>query len=152
MSHVPSSETTYASEGTPVGPADGSLGSLVSQLSSQIPELVRSEIRLAQAEVTEKGKRAGIGIGMFSVAGLFGLFGFGVVITTLILVLVAIGLPPWLSALIVAVVLFAVAGVAALMGKKKVAEATPPKPELAIDSVKQDVATVKAAAGKGERR
>ena len=151
MSHAHSSDATYVNEET-VGPADGSLGSLVSQLSSQIPELIRSEIRLAQAEVTEKGKRAGIGIGMFSVAGLFGLFGFGVVITTIILFLTWLGLAAWVSALVVAVVLLAIAAVAALMGKKKVAEAAPPKPERAIDSVKQDVATVKAAAAKGERR
>jgi uncharacterized membrane protein YqjE len=123
----------------------------VSELSSQIPELIRSEIRLAQVEVTEKGKRAGIGIGMFSVAGVLGLFGFGVVITTIILLL-ALAMPAWVAALIVAVVLLAVAGVAAMMGKKKVAEAGPPTPERAVESVKQDVATVKAAASKGEQR
>jgi MFS family permease len=135
-----------------VGPAEASLGNLVSQLSSQIPELIRSEIKLAQAEVTEKGKRAGIGIGMFSVAGVLGLFGFGVVITTVILFLTWLGLAAWVAALIVAVVLLAVAGVAALLGKKKVAEAAPPKPERAVDSVKQDVATVKAAASREESR
>ncbi|MDX6327365.1 MAG: hypothetical protein QOK15_3719 [Nocardioidaceae bacterium] len=151
MSHVHSSETTYAREGATAGPPEASLGTLVSELSSQIPELIRSEIRLAQVEVTEKGKRAGIGIGMFSVAGVLGLFGFGVVITTIILLL-ALAMPAWVAALIVAVVLLAVAGVAAMMGKKKVAEAGPPTPERAVESVKQDVATVKAAASKGEQR
>src|SRR3954449_7536154 len=148
MSHV---NPSYTPDQV-VTPQEPSVGTLVSQLSSQIPELIRSEIKLAQAEVTEKGKRAGIGIGMFSVAGLFGLFGFGVVIATVILFLTWLGLPAWVSALIVAVVLLAVAGVAALVGKKKVAEAAPPTPERAIDSVKHDLATVKAAASKGERR
>jgi MFS family permease len=152
MSHVQSSETTYPRPGVEPGPAEPSLGTLVSDLSSQIPELIRSEIRLAQAEVTEKGKRAGIGIGMFSVAGVLGLFGLGVVITTVILLLAWLGLPAWVAALIVAVVLFAVAGVAALLGKKKVAEAAPPVPERAVASVRQDVATVKAAAGRDENR
>jgi uncharacterized membrane protein YqjE len=149
MSHVHSSETTYAKAEVP-GPPEASLGTLVSELSSQIPELIRSEIRLAQAELSQKGKRAGIGLGMFSVAGLMGFFGFGVLLATVILLL-ALAMPAWLAALIVTVVLFVVAGVAALMGKKKVAEATPPKPERTVASVKQDVATVKAAAGRSDR-
>jgi uncharacterized membrane protein YqjE len=121
---------------------DPSLGTLVSQLSSQIPALIRSEIRLAQAEVTEKGKRAGIGLGMFSVAGLLAFFGLGFLLTTVALLL-ALVMPGWLAALIVTVVLFAAAGVAALLGKKKVAEAAPPTPDRAIESVKEDIATVK---------
>jgi uncharacterized membrane protein YqjE len=127
-------------------PQDASLGTLVSQLSAQIPELIRSELRLAQAEVTEKGKRAGIGIGMFSVAGLFGFFGFAVLLATVVLLL-ALVLPAWAAALVVAVVLLAVAGVAALLGKKKVAEAAPPTPERALGGIKRDIATVK-----GDRR
>ena len=73
---------------------------------SQIPELIRSEMRLAQAEVAEKGKRAGIGIGMFSAAGLLGFFGFAVLLATFVLLLDLV-LPAWAAALIVAVVLFA---------------------------------------------
>jgi uncharacterized membrane protein YqjE len=127
-------------------PQEPSLGTLVSQLSSQIPELIRSEIRLAQVEVTEKGKRAGIGIGMFSAAGLMGFFGLAVLIATFVLLLDLV-LPAWAAALIVAVVLFAIAGVVALVGKKKVQEAGSPKPERAIEGIKADVATVK-----GDRR
>ncbi|HET6563236.1 MAG TPA: phage holin family protein [Marmoricola sp.] len=135
------SKPTYT--GAPVDhPEDASLGTLVSQLSTQLPDLIRSELRLAQAEVTEKGKRAGIGIGMFSAAGLLGFFGLAVLLATFVLLLDLV-LPAWAAALIVAAVLFAAAGVAALMGKKKVAEAGAPKPERAIDGIKQDVATVK---------
>jgi uncharacterized membrane protein YqjE len=101
-------------------PQDASLGTLVSQLSTQVPELVRSELRLAQAEVAEKGKRAGIGIGMFSVAGFLAFFGFGVLVTTAVLLL-ALVLPAWAAALVVAVALFVVAGVAAVVGRNKVA-------------------------------
>ena len=148
MSHVhdsgPATAVGHAHEPpTPVtNPQDASLGSLVSDVSAQIPELIRSEMRLAQAELAEKGKRAGIGIGMFSVAGLFGFFGFAVLLATFVLLLDLV-LPAWAAALIVAVVLFAVAGVAAVVGKNKVAEVGSPAPERAISGIKQDVATVK---------
>ncbi len=150
MSHVYSSDPTYAGDQV-AGTPDPSLGTLVSQLSSQIPELIRSEIRLAQAEVTAKGKRAGIGVGMFSAAGVLAFFGFGVLLTTAILLLDLL-MPAWAAALVVAVVLFAAAGVAAVLGKKKVAEAAPPMPERAIGSIKEDVATVKGAAARGGHR
>ncbi|MGZ4436106.1 MAG: phage holin family protein [Nocardioidaceae bacterium] len=122
--------------------ADPTMGALVHDLTDQMSTLVRDEMRLAQAELTEKGKRAGIGIGMFSAAGLLAFFGFAVLLATVILAL-ALVLPAWVAALIVAVVLFAGAAVAALVGKKNVSQATPPVPEQAIDGVKQDVETVK---------
>jgi hypothetical protein len=121
---------------------DPTLGSLVHDLTQQIPQLIRSEIRLAQAEMTEKGKRAGLGVGMFSAAGLLAFFGVGCVIATAILAL-AHALPDWLSALIVAAVLFLGAGIVALVGKKNVQQATPPAPEQAIEGVKEDIAVVK---------
>jgi uncharacterized membrane protein YqjE len=127
-------------------PEEASLGTLVSQVSTQIPELIRSEMRLAQAEVAEKGKRAGIGIGMFSVAGLMAFFGFAVLLATFVLLLDLV-LPAWAAALVVAVVLFVVAAVAGLAGKNKVAEVGSPTPERAVSGLKKDVATVK-----GERR
>ena len=121
---------------------DPTLGALVHDLSEQTSALVRSEVELAKAELTQKGKDAGIGIGLFSVAGLLGFFGAAVLIATAILAL-ALVLPAWASALIIGVVLLAAAGVAALMGKKKVTEATPPKPERAMEGVREDIATLK---------
>jgi uncharacterized membrane protein YqjE len=122
--------------------ADPTLGALVNQLTTEVPELIRSEIRLAQAEMTEKGKRAGIGIGMFSGAGLLAFFGFGSLLATVIMAL-ALVMDAWLAALIVTVVLFIAGAVLALMGKSKVQEATPAMPERAVDGVKEDIATVK---------
>ena len=122
--------------------ADPTLGALVNQLTTQVPDLIRSEIRLAQAEVTEKGKRAGIGIGMFSAAGLLAFFGLATLITTAVLALDLV-LPAWLAALIVAVVLFAAAAAFGLLGKNKVDEATPMKPERAVEGIQEDIATVK---------
>ncbi len=118
------------------------LGALVHDLSVQIPELVRSELRLAQAELTQKGKRAGIGAGLFGAAGLLAFFGAATLIATAVLALTLV-LPAWASALIVGVVLLAAAGVAALRGKSQVAEATPVVPERAVAGIKEDVETVK---------
>jgi len=122
--------------------SDQTLGALVHQLTTQLPELIRSEIRLAQAEVTQKGKAAGIGIGMFSVAGLLAFFALGSIIAAAIIALSNV-VDAWLAALIVAAVLLVGAAIAGLVGKNKVAEAGPPKPELAIEGLKEDVETVK---------
>jgi uncharacterized membrane protein YqjE len=121
---------------------DQTLGALVHQLTQQLPELIRSEMRLAQAEVAQKGKRAGVGIGMFSVAGLLAFFAFGSIVATAILALTLV-VDAWLAALIVALVLLAGAAVAGLVGKNTVAEAGPPAPERAIQGLKEDIATVK---------
>ncbi len=127
-------------------PPDQSLGVIMHRLSEQIPELVRSELRLAQAELTEKGKAAGVGVGLFGAAGILGLFAFGTLIAAAILGLDAV-LPAWAAALIVAAVLLLAAGVAALVGKKEVAGATPPAPERALAGVKEDIATLKGGHG-----
>jgi membrane protein len=121
---------------------DQSLSELVQQLSNQTASLVRKEIRLAQLELQEKGKRAGMGAGMFGGSGLVALYGLGALIAAAILLL-ATAMTAWLAALIVAVALFAVAGVLAATGKQQVQRATPPKPEAAISSVQTDIEEVK---------
>ena len=126
-------------------PQEPSTGQLISDLTTQISRLVRDEARLAQAEVTQKAKKLGVGAGLFGGAGLFAFFGLATLITTLILVL-ALFLPAWLAALIVTVVLFAIAGVLALVGKKDVQKGTPPIPTEAIASTKTDIQTVKESA------
>ena len=122
------------------------LGALVHDLTQQVPELVRSEMRLAQAEMTEKGKRAGLGIGMFSAAGLLAFFGLAGLLTTAVLALDLV-MPAWLAALLVAVALLAAAGVVALVGKKQVDQATPPVPQHAVEGLKEDIATIKGGSG-----
>lgn len=126
---------------------DESVGDLVKQLSEQTSTLVRQEMRLAQAELQEKGKQAGIGAGMFGVSGLVAFFGAATLIAATVLGL-ATALDPWLSALIVGVALLLGAGVAALLGKKRVEQAAPPAPEHAIQNVRRDVDTVKAGVGR----
>ena len=123
------------------------MGDLVQELSQQTAALVRQEMRLAQVEMQEKGKRVGIGAGMFGGAGLVALYGVGAVIAAVI-VLIGTAIEPWLAALIVGVVLLAVAGVLALLGRKQVDHATPPKPERAMESVQRDVDHVKERASR----
>jgi len=120
---------------------------LVQQLSQQTATLVRQELQMAQLEMKEKGKRAGIGAGLFGGAGGLAFYGLGVLLAAIVLGL-ATFLEPWIAALMVAVVLFAVAGVLALTGKKQVEQATPPAPEQAIASTKRDVDEVKGRAGR----
>jgi hypothetical protein len=122
-----------------------SAGQLVSDLTSQISRLVRDEARLAQAEVTQKAKKVGIGAGFFGGAGLVAFFGVATLITTAVLLLDLV-LPAWLAALIVTVVLFAIAGVLALVGKKDIQQGSPPVPTEAIASTKTDIQTVKESA------
>jgi putative superfamily III holin-X len=129
----------------PPAPEDASTGQLIGQLTEQISRLVRDEARLAQAEVTQKAKRLGVGAGLFGGAGLVAFFGLAVLIAAVVLAL-ALVVPGWLAALIVAVVLFAVAGVLALVGKKDVEKGAPPMPTEAIASTKEDIATVKESA------
>lgn len=124
-------------------PNEASLGELVARMSAQTSRLIRDEMRLAQAEMTAKGKAAGIGAGLFGGAGLFALYGLACLVTAAILGLAG-PVPDWLAAVIVGIALFVVAGVAALVGKREVSAATPPVPEEAVSGVKQDVHTLKS--------
>src|ERR671915_985357 len=117
---------------------DRGTGELLKELSDHTTTLVRQEIELAKAELGEKGKKAGLGAGMFGGAGLFGVFALAA-LTACIIVALDSAMPLWLTALIVAVVYGAIAGVLALQGRNKVQEAGPPVPEQATESVKEDV-------------
>ncbi len=123
------------------------IGELVQALSEQTATLVRKELQLAQLELQEKGKRAGIGAGLFGGAGVIALYGVGVLIACAVIGLGTV-MEQWLAALVVAVVLFAAAGVASLVGKKQVEQAVPPAPEQAIQSTKRDLDEVKERAGR----
>jgi uncharacterized membrane protein YqjE len=123
------------------------VGDLVQELSQHTAALVRQEMRLAQVEMQEKGKRVGIGAGMFGGAGLVAMYGVAAMIAAVI-VLIGTAIEPWLAALIVGVVLLAVAGVLSLLGRKQVDQATPPKPERAMESVQRDVDHVKERASR----
>lgn len=122
-----------------------SVGELVKQASEQLSDLVRQELRLASAELAEKGKRAGKGGGLFASAGAVAYVGLMALAATAIAAL-ALVLEVWAAALIVTVVLFAVAGVLAITGRGEMRKATPAVPERAVESVKADVEEIKERA------
>lgn len=121
---------------------DTSTAQLVSQLSEQVSRLARDEIRLAVAELKDKGKHAGVGAGLFGAAGVFAWWGGLSVVAGIILAL-SLVLPGWAAALIVAAALLLFAGVFALVGRAQVRQATPPLPRQAVENVQQDIATIK---------
>jgi uncharacterized membrane protein YqjE len=134
------------SEGTtgsrPVSAQDRSAGELVKDLSEQVSHLVRDELRLAQLEMTRKGKQAGLGIGLFAGSGGIAVYGLGCLIACAVIAIASV-LAAWLAALIVGVALLLLAGAAALLGKGRLSKATPPVPEETIGSVKADVDEIK---------
>jgi uncharacterized membrane protein YqjE len=124
------------------GEPDTSTGQLVKQLSEQVSQLVREEVKLATLEMTGKAKTAARGAGLFGGSGVTALYGTGCLLAAAIIALAGV-MRPWLAALIVGVALFAVAGIAALTGKGQLKKATPPLPGRAADSVKADVEQIK---------
>jgi Flp pilus assembly protein TadB len=122
---------------------NASTGELIAQLTSQTSRLVRDEMRLAQKEFQESAKHAGIGAGLFSVAGVLAVFGVATLIAAAVAAL-ALVLPVWAAALIVGAVLLAAGGIAALVGKKQVQEASP-VPQQTVANVKDDIQEVKDA-------
>ncbi|MGW0773533.1 phage holin family protein [Streptomyces sp. NPDC002835] len=133
------------SPGTTAPHRDESVGELVKQASDQISQLVRQEMRLAQAEMKQKGKRFGLGGGLFGGAGLVAFLGLQALVATAVIALDLVW-PLWLSALVVTAVLFAVAGVLAVAGRKQIKQGTPPAPQQAVDNVKADIAQIKESA------
>ena len=121
--------------------ANASVGELMSQLSAQTSRLVRDEMRLAQKEFQESAKHAGIGAGLFSVAGLLAFLGLATVIAAAVAAL-SLVLEVWAAALLVGAVLFVAAGVAALIGRNQVGEVTPAAPRT-VETVKEDIQELK---------
>jgi len=115
---------------------------LFRQLPTQISRLIRDELRAAQVELVQKLKGAGVGAGLLVGGAILALYALGVLITTAILGLATV-LAPWLSALIVGVVLLVGAGALALLGRNKLMAAVPPLPKDSIESVKEDIRTIK---------
>lgn len=136
-------ESTGAAQ--PPAADDRPAGELVKQLSEQVSRLVRDELRLAQLEMTRKGKRAGAGIGLAGGGGLIALYGLGALIASAVVAL-SLVLAAWLAALIAGAVLLLIAASLALLGKRQLQRATPPVPAGAAGSIKADVKEIKERA------
>jgi uncharacterized membrane protein YqjE len=134
---------------THADPRDRGIGELVKDLAGQTSTLVRQEIRLAQAEVTEKGKLAGKGAGMMAGAGVAALLALGA-LTAMAIVVLDSFLNLWLAALIMTVVWFVVAAVLYQSGRKSLQSATPPAPQT-VETVKEDIQWAKTQTGSAGR-
>jgi hypothetical protein len=135
---------------SPAALTELSVPELMRQLSEQTATLVRQELDLAKAELTVKGKRVGIGAGMFGAAGVFGLYALGAFTAAVILAL-SLAMTGWLAALIVTAVYGAVAGGLAVFGKTEVQRGVPPVPEQTVETVREDVELTKQRAQEGRR-
>ncbi|MGC0327586.1 hypothetical protein RKD23_000576 [Streptomyces sp. SAI-170] len=131
-----------AHNGGPRPRSEESVSDLVQQASRQLSQLVRDEMRLAQAEMTQKGKRYGRGGGLFGGAGLFGVLTLQALAATAIAAL-SLVLDVWLAALIVTALLGLITAVMAATGKKEISKAGSPTPQETVGSVKADVNEIK---------
>jgi hypothetical protein len=127
-----------------------SIGELFSKLSNETSTLIRQEMELARSELTEKGRQAGKGAGLFGVAATVGLVGAGA-ITAGIVLLLALLIPDWLAAIIVGLVFAGVAALLGMKGRDEIQAATPPVPEETVDTVKEDVQWAKTRAQSAKR-
>jgi hypothetical protein len=127
-----------------------SLGELFGKLSNETSTLIRQEMELARAELTEKGKEAGKGAGLFGGAGAVALLGAGA-LTAGIILLLDLAIAGWLAAILVGLVYVAVAAVLGLKGRDRIQAATPPVPEQTVDTVKEDVEWAKTRARSAPR-
>ena len=132
------------------GLRERSIGELFTKLSNETSTLIRQEMELARAELTEKGKEAGKGAGLFGGAGAVGLLGAGA-ITAGVILLLDLVIAAWLAAILVGLVYVAVAAVLALQGRDRIQRATPPVPEQTVDTVKEDVEWAKTRARSAQR-
>ncbi|HVV10334.1 phage holin family protein [Amycolatopsis sp.] len=121
---------------------DRSIARLIQDMSEQTRRLVRDEVQLAAAELKDKGKNAGLGAGLAGAAGVVAVFGALALVAAAILGL-ALVMPGWAAALVVGAALLVVAGIAALIGTRKIKRAVPPVPEEAAAGVAKDVQVVR---------
>jgi len=136
----------HTASGTqPPAAQEPSVGELVKHLSEQVSVLVRDELKLAQLEMTRKGKQAGLGVGMFGGSGVAAFYAVGCLLACAILALSRV-VEPWLAALIVGAALLVISAIAALLGRARLRKATPPVPGQAVNSVKADVNEIKERA------
>jgi hypothetical protein len=140
---------TQTGRGEGTDPRDQSMGELLKELSTETTRLVKLELDLAKAEVTQKGKQAGVGAGLLGGAGIAGLLALGA-LTAFLIALLSEWMDTWLAALIVTVLWAAIAGVLALRGKERVQDAVPPAPQT-VETVKEDVQWAKTQTPSGRR-
>jgi uncharacterized membrane protein YqjE len=132
-------------DAAPAMDQDRPIGDLAKQLSEQVSRLIREELRLAQLEMTRKGKQAGLGVALFGGGGVAALYGVAAILAAVILLLAKV-MPAWGGALIVGGALLAASATLAAFGRMRVRRATPPVPQQTMGSVQADVEEIKERA------
>jgi uncharacterized membrane protein YqjE len=123
--------------------SERSLGTIFKDLTADLSNLFRSEIALLKLELKESATKLGGGAALMAAALFLGLFGLAFLFVTITLGLVALGVPAWLSSLIVTVVLLVAAGILVMMGKKKL-QGVNFVPSGSIDHIRGDLDALKA--------
>jgi uncharacterized membrane protein YqjE len=126
------------------------IGEIVKQLAEEVSSLVRAELDLAKAELTEKGKQAGIGLGQLGAAGIVALYALGA-LTACFIAALALAMPVWVAALIVTVVYGIVAAVLYFVGRQRLERGLPPTPERTQQTIKEDIEWAKTRTPSNER-
>jgi len=126
------------------------LAELMRDFIQDVNTLIHEEIELAKAELNQKIRQAGVGAGMFVGAGVAGIMALGALTASLIAV-IALVLPVWAAALVIAALWTGVAGLLAISGRTRVRKATPPAPQQAIDTTKEDIRWAKTRMRSGRR-
>jgi len=124
--------------------SEESVPEILTSLPGQLTDLMRSEFKLARAEMIENAKQSGPAAGFMGAGGFLAAFGFAGLLTTLILLL-ALVVPAWAAAGIVTLALFAAAGIAVVVGRSRIKHVSP-TPETTVSNVKQDVEQIKEGA------
>jgi membrane protein implicated in regulation of membrane protease activity len=132
----------------PTGTDEPSIGTLVQSAMADVSTLVRAEIELAKSEIGDSAKRAGIGLGFFGAAGALLFFSGIFIFVALAEALTALGLPRWLSYLIVWGLLVLLSAFAALLGVRRMKRIK--KPERTIETLR-DLPEVVHREAPGER-
>lgn len=122
--------------------ADRTLGTIIKELTADLSNLFRSEIALLKFELKETAAKLGTGSALLAGALCLGLIGLAFLFVTITLGMIALGAPPWLSSLIVTVVLFAAAAILVVLGRKKL-ETVEFVPSEAIENIKTDIDAIK---------
>jgi hypothetical protein len=128
-------------DGQPERAADMTMTELIERLTGQTSQLVRQEATLAREELLTKASKAGMGTMLFGSAGALAVYGAGVVVAGMIAA-VAIELPPWAAALIIAGWLLAASGALVLMGRRQLRRGLPLFPTEAAGRVKADAKAI----------
>jgi Flp pilus assembly protein TadB len=124
---------------------------VLQKVTEESKTLISEELQLARTELTSKVKTAGKGAGLLGAAAVAAVFG-AMALTAAIILALALVMPPWAAALVVAAAYLAIAAVLALTGRTQVQAASPFLPERAVRTLNDVIQRIQSAWKRGESR